>query len=428
MSSLTAEDIAFAAADLTSHVYNVSQRPVRHGGLSDIYSGYCAINGRRAMVALKVHRIAGPATEKIKRRITREISVWKSVDHPFTQPLLGLYLGIVELPAMVSPWCNNGDINAYLRSRSQDITEQKLESLSLTLLVEVLCGLDYLHNRNIVHADIKGANVLISDEGTARLSDFGFSSVVAEYSSMLPHETSVKGTFRWMAPELFAEDGARHTTESDTWATGCLFLEVLSGQPPYHTKSSDLGVIIAISKNELPTRHPQVPESVWRVVKACCAVQATERPAIQHVLQRMRLIRMVSSSKAEGEPSDSYKPDEEDMDALVVSLNCRSVAKEFLDGDEIQALDAAVAAIPARIEDTGLSLILRHCIEDAAKRDQLGDNTVLVRTAMSAMIALQHHVDRERYTAQELRPLQNLLRQVYHVRPKWLFEAFLPTP
>ncbi|KZV81568.1 kinase-like protein, partial [Exidia glandulosa HHB12029] len=78
----------------------------------------------------------------------------------------------------------------------------------------------------IVHGDLKGANILVADDGTARLCDFGFAKVLAEVSSSLTSQSTLKGTLRWMAPELIDEEDARHTVWSDIWAFGCVLYEV----------------------------------------------------------------------------------------------------------------------------------------------------------------------------------------------------------
>lgn len=98
------------------------------------------------------------------------------------------------------------------------------------------------HNPPIVHGDLKGvrplhprnpafthakaqANVLVSPTGVARIADFGFAQVLAEHSDSFTQHTSMKGTLRWMAPELLLTDDARHTAASDMWAFGCLCVE-----------------------------------------------------------------------------------------------------------------------------------------------------------------------------------------------------------
>ncbi|KZV98372.1 kinase-like protein, partial [Exidia glandulosa HHB12029] len=81
-----------------------------------------------------------------------------------------------------------------------------------------------VHDHQVVHGDIKGANVLVSDEGVARLCDFGLSVLLAEHSQSISH-TGLKGTSRWMAPELLVE-GTRPSYSTDVYACGCLLIEV----------------------------------------------------------------------------------------------------------------------------------------------------------------------------------------------------------
>ncbi|KZV89786.1 kinase-like protein [Exidia glandulosa HHB12029] len=93
-----------------------------------------------------------------------------------------------------------------------------------------------VHGRNIVHADIKGGNILVADDGTALVCDFGI-SVMLEEQSTSTQRTSMKGTCRWMAPELFSDDAARHTLLSDLWALGCLIIEVSTSLATFVSKA-----------------------------------------------------------------------------------------------------------------------------------------------------------------------------------------------
>ncbi|KZV79862.1 kinase-like protein [Exidia glandulosa HHB12029] len=228
--------------DITDDIYRITSRPRLQGGLSDVYSGYWRTpHGPEIKVALKVVRLPGASRERVLRKLGREILVWKSLRHPNILELCGIHLGMEDYPAM---------------------------------LVEVLEGLQYLHTRDppIVHGDLKGANILVSTTGEALLCDFGLASVTGEHSAS--HNSTIKGTCRWMAPELFTDDDPSHTMFSDIWAFGCVALELISGQRPYCNISNDRQVIIALFQGQLPHRPADtVPDPLWKVMLDCWIVE-----------------------------------------------------------------------------------------------------------------------------------------------------------
>ncbi|KZV90652.1 kinase-like protein [Exidia glandulosa HHB12029] len=255
------------------------------GGLSDVYRGtWSAPNGPDVPVALKVVRLPGASRERVLNKLEHEFLVWKTLRHPNILELCGIHLGLGEYPAMVSPWCKGGDIVSYLKKHENG---PNIKDLKLKALVEVLQGLQYLHERDppIVHGDLKGANILVSTTGEALLCDFGLASVFDEHSTS--QNSPPKGTCRWMARELFMRDDARHTTYSDIWAFGCVALELISGERPFCTISKDQQVIIALYRGDLPYRPQTVPDSMWRLMLECWTLEPTDRPSVHAILQRM---------------------------------------------------------------------------------------------------------------------------------------------
>jgi serine/threonine protein kinase len=102
-------------------------------------------------------------------------------------------------------------------------------------LLEVALGLKYLHSLNIVHGDLRGSNILISDDGNACLSDFGLASPFSDTDSTagITASSNRAGSVRWFAPELIEPEsfGCKRfmrTTASDVYAYACVCLEVIS--------------------------------------------------------------------------------------------------------------------------------------------------------------------------------------------------------
>lgn len=94
-------------------------------------------------------------------------------------------------------------------------------------VVKILEGLHYLHTSDVVHCDLKAANILTTKNGNVKLSDFGVSLNLRA----MEREKDVAGTPNWMAPEVIELKGA--STKSDIWSLGCTVIELLTGHPPY---------------------------------------------------------------------------------------------------------------------------------------------------------------------------------------------------
>lgn len=101
------------------------------------------------------------------------------------------------------------------------------EHLIVSYVVKILEGLHYLHRCDVVHCDLKAANILTTKTGNIKLSDFGVSLNL----KAIEREKDVAGTPNWMAPEVIELKGA--STKSDIWSLGCTVIELLTGRPPY---------------------------------------------------------------------------------------------------------------------------------------------------------------------------------------------------
>ncbi|EEP79507.1 hypothetical protein UREG_04353 [Uncinocarpus reesii 1704] len=142
------------------------------------------------------------------------------------------------------------------------------EPLIRNFVRQILSGLSYLHSRDIIHRDIKGANVLVDNKGQIKISDFGISKRV-EASTMLGasgsghlHRPSLQGSVYWMAPEVVRQTA--HTKKADIWSLGCLVVEMFIGAHPF-PDCSQLQAIFAIGNNQA---RPPAPENASKEATA----------------------------------------------------------------------------------------------------------------------------------------------------------------
>ena len=165
------------------------------------------------------------------------------------------------------------------------------ESLIQNFVRQILEGLCYLHSRDIIHRDIKGANILVDNKGSVKISDFGISKRV-EASTLLSHPTSGKkgaqrvslqGSVFWMAPEVVRQTA--YTRKADIWSLGCLIVEMFTGHHP-HPNCTQLQAIFKIggSGDASPTLPDTAGESARAFLQQTFMTDHEKRPSAEDLL------------------------------------------------------------------------------------------------------------------------------------------------
>jgi mitogen-activated protein kinase kinase kinase len=162
------------------------------------------------------------------------------------------------------------------------------EPLIRNFVRQTLTGLAYLHGREIIHRDIKGANVLVDNKGGIKISDFGISKRV-EASSLLNsggaghnHRPSLQGSVFWMAPEVVQQTS--YTRKADIWSLGCLVVEMFTGTHPY-PDSSQLQAIFKIGNSKASPNMPDNASAEAQMfLKQTFELDHNKRPSADELL------------------------------------------------------------------------------------------------------------------------------------------------
>ncbi|KAF7984065.1 hypothetical protein HWV62_17613 [Athelia sp. TMB] len=262
-------------ADLTGHIERIGEYPVAIGTFNDIWKGIWASQ-----------------TEKFEK----EVDIWRRLTHPNVVRLYGVaYFG--SRAYMVSHWMAHGSAITYVKSHPN--------ADKLRILNEVAAGLEYLHASNVIHGDLRGANVLITARHKACLSDFGFSKILEEFGQGNSSATG-SANCRWTAPEvinpsLVGQSKVCLSMRTDVWSFGMLCIELLTGLPPFSHIAQDITVAINVSGGQLPPRPMNckaITDNIWALILRCCDIQPKKRPSISAVkleIQKLREDPTVSS-------------------------------------------------------------------------------------------------------------------------------------
>jgi len=214
--------------------------------------------------------------------------------------LLGTVSDFGPYDSMVCPWLEQGSVSKYMERRGDILSMTD----RLQLLCEVADGLNYLHENLIVHGDLTGSNILIDDEGKAKLCDFGLSSIVVEFCGTSSLTSCIGGAVRWADASLYSlstdddevQETPALTTRSDIYSFGSVTLEILSGRMPYFYIKTDAQVVIEIHKGNRPRRPAQsfVTDAQWEFIQRCWAGNPEERPDCAEVVRSIKALHHAS--------------------------------------------------------------------------------------------------------------------------------------
>jgi len=264
------------------------------GASCDVYTAWSKRHKKK--VAIKQIRVFLKTEKDLAKKLAKEIRIWSKLKHENVLPLLGYLIeGSNMMPSLISEWMEKGTLRESMKSFPRGGIE------TCEMLRDIAAGLAYLHSNNVIHADLKSQNILISPSGTPLLADFGLSFAFSQ--SQYTTETtsaSTKGTVRWMAIELLpstsgnAPKPSRHDEKTDIWSFGMVAYELLSWSLPYKDKSNDIQVLLAIVNGEVPEKPEPEPETssdtfnlLWYLARLCWNNRNVSRPTAQVLFDRL---------------------------------------------------------------------------------------------------------------------------------------------
>lgn len=212
---------------------------VGRGASGTVYTAIEVATG--AQVAIKQINLAA---QQQKNLIINEILVMRENKHPNIVNYLDSYLLGEEL-WVVMEFLPGGSLTLVVEETCMD--EGQIAAVSR----EVLQALEFLHQNQVIHRDIKSDNVLLGLDGAVKLTDFGYCATISPEHNK---RTTMVGTPFWMAPEVVTRQ--QYGPKIDIWSLGIMAIEMIDGQPPFYDVADPIRAIFLITTNG----KPEIPE------------------------------------------------------------------------------------------------------------------------------------------------------------------------
>lgn len=242
-------------------------KSIGEGGMANVYLATDNILNRN--VAVKVLRGDLSSDEKFIRRFQREALSVSNLSHP----------NIVEVYDVGEEDGQYYIVMEYIEGKTLKQLIQKRGALTIPEVIDIMSqltdGLTHAHDAYIIHRDIKPQNIMILDNGTVKITDFGIA--VAVNATQLTQTNSVMGTVHYLPPEQ--ANGKSATVKSDIYSLGILMYELLTGSVPF---KGDNAVEIALKhmKEKIPSvrkQNPLILQSVENIILKACAKNPRNR-------------------------------------------------------------------------------------------------------------------------------------------------------
>ena len=243
-------------------------KQIGRGGMADVYLAKDLIlDGEE--VAVKVLRTNYQTDPIAVARFQREARAMADLDHPHIVRITDIgeedgqqYLAMEYVAGL--------DLKRYIKEHYPLSNEE-----AVRIMGQILLAMRLAHAKGIIHRDLKPQNILLTPDGTAKVTDFGIAVAFAETS--LTQTNSMLGSVHYLSPEQAR--GSKATIQSDIYAMGIIFFEMLTGHIPY---DGDSAVTIALQHFQKPlpsviAENPSVPQSLENVVIKATAKKLTDR-------------------------------------------------------------------------------------------------------------------------------------------------------
>ncbi|KAL0923486.1 hypothetical protein M5K25_007545 [Dendrobium thyrsiflorum] len=250
------------------------QSKFESGSFGDLYRGtYCSQD-----VAIKVFKSEHVSVD-MPRDFAQEVHIMRKVRHKNVVQFIGACTKPPRL-FIVTEFMPGGSVYDYLHKQKGVFRFSSL----LRVAIDVSNGMNYLHQNNIIHRDLKTANLLMDENEVVKVADFG----VARFKTQSGNMTAETGTYRWMAPEVIEHRPYDH--KADVYSFGIMMWELLTGKLPYELLSPLQAAVGVLRAGLRPIIPKNTNPELAALLEKCWQKDPALRPDFSEILDTLNCI------------------------------------------------------------------------------------------------------------------------------------------
>ncbi|KAL1215601.1 Serine/threonine-protein kinase STY17 [Cardamine amara subsp. amara] len=267
------------------------EKKVACGSYGELYKGtYCSQE-----VAIKILKPERVNTEML-REFSQEVYIMRKVRHKNVVQFIGACTRSPNL-CIVTEFMARGSIYDFLHKQKGVF---KIQSL-LKVALDISKGMNYLHQNNIIHRDLKTANLLMDEHEVVKVADFGVARVQTESGVM----TAETGTYRWMAPEVIEHKPYDH--RADVFSYAIVLWELLTGEVPYSHLTPLQAAVGVVQKGLRPNIPKQTLPKLTELLEKCWQQEPAQRPNFAEIIEMLsKLIHEVGEEERHKDKHGGY--------------------------------------------------------------------------------------------------------------------------
>ena len=299
-------------------------RMIGEGGMANVYLAHDLILDRD--VAVKVLRGDLSGDEKFVRRFQREAIAASSLSHPNIVEMYdvgeddGVYFIVME-------YIDGKTLKSLIKKRGYLTLPEVID-----IMLQLTSGLACAHDSYIIHRDIKPQNIMILEDGTVKITDFGIA--MALNSNELTQTNSVMGSVHYLPPEQANGNGA--TIKSDIYSLGILMYELLTGNLPFKGENA-VEIAIKQMKESIPSLVRMdlgIPQSIENIVLRACAKNPKNR--YDNVLEMREDLKVALREDHQNDARIVYEYPEQELEETKTVPTLRSSKNRNNEEDEVE--------------------------------------------------------------------------------------------